>query len=323
VLEPLYEATQRWKELAAHLNRKLSRISGVEAVDVHLRLGRLYGGELDDAETGLRHLSSALRLDPDHAVATEEIDRYLEDPSMRLRVAEILEPVFAAVADWCRLIQIHEVRLEEASDEETRRRILIRIARIEEEQLEDLDRAFASYERLFREQPTHRKVRDQLARLAGVLAETERFAQLLTDYVEGEGADDQTDEMLEIVREAADLWSGPLREPARAVPLLQRILEARPDDGATFIALESALTQAEMWRELAAAYWREVDGALEEDVQLELLRKLSTLAQELLEDLAEAARAYGRMLELRPDLELARTRLEQIYTQTEIGRAHV
>ena len=317
VLEPLYEATSRWKELAAHLNRKLSRLHGREAVDVHLRLGRLYGGELDDAETGLRHLSQALRMDPDHAVATEEIDRYLEDPAIRLQVTEILEPVFAAIADWKRLIQIHEVRLEEAQDEETRRQILIRIARIEEEQLEDLDQAFSSYERLFREQPKHRQVRDHLARLAGVLGETQRYATTLTDYVEGEGTEDQTDEMLEIVREAADLWSGPLREPASAVPLLQRILEARPDDTAVFAALEAALTQGQMWKELAGAYWREIDGALSEDVQMEMLRKVAALAQEVLDDPAEAARAYVRMIELRPEYELARTRLEQIYTQTE------
>lgn len=314
-LEPLYEAAGRWRELAAHLGRKLATQSGRAAVDTHLRLGRLYGEKLDDPQTGIRHLSTALKADPDHAVGTEELGRYLEDKSMRGRVAELLEPVFAAVGDWNRLIQIQEIRLAEAADEQMRGKILLRIAQIEEEQLEDLDRAFESYTRLFREQPANRYVRDQLSRLAGVLQASERYAELLTQFTAEEGAGDETDAMLTIVREAAELWSGPLRKPARAVPLYQRLLLARPEP-AIFSQLEIALTQAEMWRELADAYWREVDNAVAEDRQIELLRKLATLSQELLEDPAAAARAYQRMLEIRPEYELARSRLEQILGET-------
>ncbi|MCA9648715.1 MAG: tetratricopeptide repeat protein [Myxococcales bacterium] len=316
VLEPLYEATGRYRELAAHLNRKLGRLQGHDAVDTHLRLGRLYGEKLDDPEEGIRHLSTALRLDPDHAVGTEELGRYLEDPTMRGRVAEMLEPVFAAVADWSRLIQIQEIRLQEAGDEHERMRLLLRIAQIEEEQLEDLDKAFESYTRLFKEQPRERRVRDQLARLAGVLSRVDLYAEALTEYVSGEGADDDGDDTLDVVREAAELWSGSLRQPERAVPLLQRLLEARPDDSSIFPSLESALTQAELWRELGAAYWREVDNALEESRQIEILRKLATLSQEMLEDAAEAGRAYQRILEIQPEYELARSRLEQIYEET-------
>ena len=320
VLEPLYEQTERWRELAAHLNRKLSRQGGVDAVQTHLRLGRLYGGRLEDPETGIHHLSAALKLDPDQAVATEELDRYLEDPAMRTRVAELLEPVFAAVADWNRLIQIQEIRLGDADDDGSRMRILMRIAQIEEEQLEDLDRAMTSYERLFKEQPTSRRVRDQLARLSGVLGQTERYAALLTEYVQNEGADDNTDEMLVVVREAAELWAGMLRQPERAVPLQQRLREANPEDRQVFSALESTLTHAEMWPELGALYWSEVDGALDEERQIEVLRKLATLAQEMLEDPDEAARAYRRMLDVRPSYELARSRLEQIYADNDRHR---
>ena len=320
VLEPLYEQTERWRELAAHLNRKLSRQASTDAVQTHLRLGRLYGGRLEDPETGIHHLSAALKLDPDQAVATEELDRYLEDPVMRSRVAELLEPVFAAVADWNRLIQIQEIRLADAQDEASRMRILMRIAQIEEEQLEDLERAMTSYERLFKEQPTSRRVRDQLSRLSGVLGQTERYAALLTDYVQEEGADDNTDDMLVVVREAADLWAGILRQPERAVPLLQRIRGANPDDRQVFASLESVLTHAEMWPELGALYWSEVDGALEEERQIEVLRKLATLAQEMLDDPDEAARAYRRMLDVRPSYELARARLEQIYADNDRHR---
>lgn len=317
VLEPLLEETGRFVQLAAQLNRKLAQQQGRDAVQTHLRLGHLYGEKLDDPEEGMRHLGLALRLDPDHSVGTDELARYLEDPSMRIRAAQMLEPVFAAVGDWDKLIQIQEIRLQQADSESDRVTILLRIAQIEEEQLEDLDKAFDSYTRVFREQPGNRIVRDQLARLAGVLSQLPRYAELLGDFVNNEGAADDSDEMLAIVREAADLWAGSLRKPDRAVPLLQRIRNARPDHDEIFPALESALTQAEMWSDLLVAYWNEIEVALDEDRQLELLRRAATLSQELLENLDEAGRAYQRMLELRPDGELARTRLEQIYETME------
>lgn len=316
-LEPLYEQTERYRELAAQLNRKLPRVEGHEAVDVHLRLGRLYGDKLGDQEEGLRHLATALKLDPDHAVATDEVGRYLEDTSMRHQVAELLEPVFAAVGDWSRLIQIQEMRLEDAPDETTRVQILLKIARIEEDQLEDLDKAFDSYTRVFKEQPSNTVVRDQLSRLSMVLARADDYAELLTEYVTETAADDNTDEVLAVVQEAADMWSGSLRQPERAVPLLARIRDARPDDQGVFVALESALTQSENWAQLSEVYWSEVDIAIDERRQIDVLRKLATLATELLEDQEEAGRAYRRMLDITPDNELARTRLEDIYATGE------
>ncbi len=315
-LEPLYEATGRWRELSVYLSRKLATQAGRAAVDTHLRLGHLLGEKLDDAEAGIRHLSIALRLDPDHAVATEALGRYLVDPTMRVRVAELLEPVFAAVGDWPRLIQIQEIRLADAPDDVARGKILLRIAQIEEEQLEDLDRAFDSYTRLFREQPSDRYVRDQLSRLSGVLDASGRYAELLTTYVTEDAATDDGDDVLAIVRDAAEMWSGSLRQPMRAVPLYQRMLAARPDQGAVFNQLEVALTQGEAWGELATAYWAEVERSPSEDRQIEILRKLATLAQELLEDPAVAARAYQRILEIRPDHDPARMRLEQILGET-------
>src|SRR5690606_11995338 len=171
---------------------------------------------------------------------------------------------------------------------------------------------FESYTRLFKEQPGERRVRDQLARLAGVLSRVDRYAEALTEYVTDQVPDDDGEELLEVVREAAELWTGSLRQPERAVPLLQRLLDARPDDPSIFPALESALTQAELWPELSQAYWHEVDSALEEGRQIEILRKLATLAQEMLDDPSEAGRAYQRILEIQPEYDLARNRLEQI-----------
>lgn len=316
VLEPLYEATGRYRELAAHLTRKLGHLSGHAAVDTHLRLGRLYGSHLDDPEEGIRHLGMALKADPDRAVGTDELSRYLQDPAMRSRAAQMLEPVFLAVQDWDRLLQIQEVRLAEAADHADRVQIMLRMARMQEEQLEDLDRAFEAYARVFKEDPGNTRVRDHLSRLANVLATTDRYAEILTEHVDAH-VDENTDANLEIVHEAARLWAGSLRQPAKAAKLYERLLEARPDDRSVFHELESALTMGEMWKELADAYWREAEDSVEEERQVDLLMRLSRVALDVLDEPALGAKAFERILELQPDNDRARAQLEQVLQQTE------
>ncbi|PRP91005.1 tetratricopeptide repeat protein [Enhygromyxa salina] len=316
VLEPLYEATGRFRELAAHLTRKLAQLQGKAAVDTHLLLGRLYGEHLDDSEEGIRHLGAALKADPDHAVGTDELSRYLQDPSMRSRAAEMLEPVFLAVQDWERLLQIQEVRLDEAEDHGERVQIMLRMARMQEEQLEDLDKAFEAYTRVFKEDPSNTRVRDHLGRLANVLATTDRYAEILTEY-SAANPDDSSDSMLEIVHECARLWSGSLRQPAKAVALYERLLEARPDDRSVFSELESALSMGEMWKELADAYWREAEDSLDEDRQIDLLMRLSRVALDVLDEPELGAKAFRRILDTQPDNDRARAQLEQVYQMTE------
>jgi tetratricopeptide (TPR) repeat protein len=316
VLEPLYESTGRYRELAAHLTRKLAHLSGHAAVDTHLRLGRLYGSHLDDPEEGIRHLGMALKADPDRAVGGDELTRYLQDPAMRSRAAQMLEPVFLAVQDWDRLLQIQEVRLAEAQDHAERVQIMLRMARMQEEQLEDLDKAFDAYARVFKEDPGNTRVRDHLSRLANVLATTDRYAEILTEHVDAH-AEENTDANLEIVHEAARLWAGSLRQPGKAAKLYNRLLEARPDDRSVFHELESALTMGEMWRELADAYWREAEDSVEEERQVDLLMRLSRVALDVLDDLNLGAKAFERILELQPDNDRARAQLEQVLQQTE------
>src|SRR5690606_7277259 len=106
----------------------------------------------------------------------------------------------------------------------------------------DLEGAFATARRAFAEDPSDRAVRELLARLAHALGRLEGLAQLFTEHAEA-AAGDERDETLAIVRDAAELWSVGLGQPRRAVPLYQRLIEARPDDRTVFPALEVALTQ--------------------------------------------------------------------------------
>ncbi len=317
VLESLYEKTERYRELAALLNRRLISLDGTRKVGTHLRLGRLYGEQLDDPEEGLKHLGAALRLDPEHAMGSEELNRYLEDPNMRLRVAHILEPIFVSVGDWERLVKICEIKLAESTDEAERIQSLLRIAQIQEEQLEDLDGAFAGYARVFEEVPTDKYTRGQLTRIAGVIGKQEALAELLTHHLENDAAGDESEDTLELARAAADLWSLSVRKHDRAVPLYGRIITARPDATEAFAAMEQALVAGEMWRELVDTYWSAVDAATDSARQIDLLGRIAGVAVQKLEDLEEAVRAFRAAIDIDPDHEMARDQLEMLLERAE------
>ncbi|TPV95443.1 MAG: tetratricopeptide repeat protein, partial [Myxococcales bacterium FL481] len=313
VIDPLYEQTGRYAELATFLNHKLSRLSGKDLVETHLRIGRLYGEKLGDPEEGVRHLSAALRLDPDHAVATDDLNRYLDDPTMRTRVIEMLEPVFVAVSDWARLIRIHEIKLASAESEDAQVRTLLRIAQLYEEQLEDLDQALDGYARVFARQPGNAYVRDQMHRLSSVLRKLDRYAEFLAKYLDGDDGQEDNDANLGIAREAADVWASTLKQPAKAVPLYRRLVDARYGGEEVFASLETALVAAEQWPELLTAYWNEVDASLDEDRQVTLLMRLAMTALHSVGDREQAVAAFRAVLERRPSLDRARMELETIY----------
>ena len=314
-LEPLYEATERWHDLAGFLERKVEGLGGDELVDTRLRLAVLHRDRLMNGEEGLRSFVAALRLDPDRALATGHLDVLLGDEELRPSVVELLEPAFREVADWARVIAIKELRLLSAVDVNERVAILAGIAEIQEVQLGELEDAYATYVRAFREQPEGVRARENMLRLAGALARVEDYAALITGFVDNEGAGDDRDEILAIVREAAELWSR-LGQHGRAVPLLERLLAARPDDDSIFPALESALTHAELWDRLIEAYWSEVDRSLDENYQVDVLMRLAELALGILVDDAAAVRAYRRVLEVQPSNEMARSSLERIFERT-------
>ena len=127
-----------------------------------------------------------------------------------------------------------------------------RIARLYEEQVEDLDKAFEWYGKLFLEVPTERAVQEQLLRLAPKLGKWKELGALLEEYLYDELSD--RPEVLSIVRLAAELFDGRLGDRDTARKFYRRYIEALasdPKEGPRAITLfERALEQWEAWEEL-------------------------------------------------------------------------
>src|SRR5262249_27621407 len=169
-LERLYAAAGRWPELAELLEKRMGFAEDLdEAVDLRYRLGELYETKLHDPDKAVENYSAALGGDAQHADSIAAPERYLADAGVRLNAAQVLQPIYIPARDGPKLIPITEPRLDAQSEPASRLQLTRRIARLYEEQLEDLEGAFRWYGKVFREDPDDRAIRDQLVRLATIL----------------------------------------------------------------------------------------------------------------------------------------------------------
>ncbi len=311
-LEMRYTATKRWHELAELLEKRLNFADEVEeAVALRVQLAELFDHELMDPDRAVDNYRAALGGDPSHVEAIKALERYLEDPTQGAEVAEVLEPVYVARHDWPRLVRVCEVRLEAAEDPRVRLALYRRIARIYEEQLEDLEGAFGGYTKVYREDPTDRATRDQLSRLAGVLDGWERLATVYEEHLasvgpEGDGAHDA-------LRALASIYHERLADVDRARGAYARLLERDRNDELAFISLEKLLERAARWPELLDAYREAATHTLDTDVRRRLLHKAATVAEQRLSDLDVAIQLHIEVMELDPADATSPVALERLY----------
>src|SRR5262249_6240009 len=181
---------------------------------------------------------------------------------VRLEVAEVLEPIYIAKQDWPNLIRITEIRLDAQSDPAHRLALTRRIARLYEEQLEDLEGAFRWYGKVFREDPDDRAIRDQLVRLATILERWDGLAFVYQEFLDDEPGDRPA--TLEVARALGDVYDRRLNDVERARTAYRRVLISIPDDRETFTKLEAMLTRGARWFSLIESYEEALEASADD-----------------------------------------------------------
>ncbi len=311
-LELLYEQSERWHDLTDLVERRLGFAFSVEeAVRLRYRLGQLCETQLHDPDRAVENYSAALGGDPGHDGAREALERYLDDAGTRTTAAEVLEPIYVARQDWPRLVRIYEIKLEAATVPETRMQLERYIARLHEDQLEDLEGAFRWYGRLLRENPGEPGLRSQLVRLAGVLDGWSSLANLYEELLDDAPADGPV--VRDIALALAELCDRRLGEVERAHAAYRRVLQSSPGDADTFNRVEAMLTRAQRWYALVEAYEDAVQASAEAGRRLDMYRRMALVYEERLGDLARAVECHRRALEIDADNGPALDELERLF----------
>ena len=320
-LERLYREEKRWPDVVDLYERRMGFVVRIdEAVALRIKLAQVHEKELADLSTAVESYASALGGDPANAVALAALERLVGEPAARREAAEVLEPIYIARADWPRLARIYEAHLDGSSEPAERLDLTRQIARLYEEQLEDLEGAFHWYTRVFREEPTDSSVRDQLQRLATILDDWPGLARAYQGLLDDEPGD--APHLREVAIAAATVYDRRLDAWEPAAKAYRRALaapgEAR-EDLALFARLEALLKRHNQWRQVVDVYDEAINAADDDARRRDLHGRKAMVLEHRLTDADAAIMSWRSVLELaaddsaRNDHDAAADELDRLY----------
>lgn len=310
-LERLYEQTERYPDLAALLERQLGTADGAEMVVLHYRLGELHRTKLNDPDMAIDHYRAALDGDPRHSPTVVALETLMDDPDRRGMVAEMLQPFYKAEMDWAKLVDAIEARLETIPDPHERKPLLLEMGEIYEVQMEELEKAFETYARMFRDDIEDPKSRDLLSRLANVLDAWPRLAETYQEALDDVLAD--TEGTAELAFVLGQIYDVRCDDHERARDAYRRVLAFDPEREDAFRSLEGLFQRTSSWRDLLDLYREAADRSMDMDVQKDFLFKMAQTQEEMLKDPAAAIDVYREVLDVDERDDRAIAALDRLY----------
>ncbi len=329
-LDAMYRRERRWRDLVDLYERRLGFVETLdEAIALRVKLGGLHEHELGDVTTAIESYAAALGGDPGHAGAIAALERLLGNADGRAAAAEVLEPVYIARHDWTALARLYEVQLDGQSEPDARVDLIRRIARLYEEQLEDLEGAFRWYARQLAEDPTDPHVRDQLHRLASVGGDWAGLAATYQRVLDDDSGD--APHLRELAIAAATIYDRRLDAPGPGGAAYRRALAATPpsddDDRLPLLSrAEALLGRHQQWATLVAIYDDVIAVANDDGLRRDLYARKAAVVEERLGDPPAAVDAWRAVIELsdglaaRLDYQRAADALDRLYRA--LGRWH-
>ncbi|HVY46993.1 MAG TPA: tetratricopeptide repeat protein, partial [Minicystis sp.] len=223
-LDVLYQTAQNWAELLSVLQHEAELASDpAEAISYQYRIAELYEKHLEDTPRAIELYRDLLQQMPDHAPTLEALEGIKGGSRDPLGAALVLEPIYDATGEWTKLISVLEVQVKASDDPYAKVELLHRIARLEEEMLNDHRAAFETYARAVTFDIANEDSLANLERLAMVVGRWKDVASLydqqLAQLTEDPGR------FVELGLRLAQIFETQLEDVESAVARYRRVLE--------------------------------------------------------------------------------------------------
>ncbi|MBX3245693.1 MAG: tetratricopeptide repeat protein [Myxococcales bacterium] len=313
-LDRLYEATERWAELADILDKEIQvAASPDDILTLQFRLGRLHQERLGQVEQAIERYADILGAAPEHQPAIQALEGLFSQGVEPLRIGEVLEPLYRMRESWDRLIGVHEVQLHYQGDQTERVSMMHRIAEIAEERAGDYDKAFFWMQRALLEDPSHDHSLMEVERLG---AAQDGWEQLASTYADGIGLAAEPAHKLVLGKRLARVYEEELADVPRAEETYRYLLGVSDRDEDTLVALDRIYDENGANEALAQVLKKRIQAT---DMPQDLVDLHYRLGQVLENDLGrteEAISVYQRVLgELEPEHAESVSALQEIYTR--------
>ncbi|HEY3668616.1 MAG TPA: tetratricopeptide repeat protein [Polyangiaceae bacterium] len=292
--------------------RHRDKLKGDERAEREVELAELYLNRLSSSEEAFKNAVSAVDSEPVKARAMGVLERLLEVPEVRPRVAEVLATQYAASGEARREASALSVLLAETRDPAARLPLYLRLADAQQNKLSSFGSALDVVLEAVRQYPAELQLWDRadaLAQLAG------RPTDLGEAFREALRATLPEALEVELAERAARLHEDRLGDPIGATPYLERVLTLSPGNEAAFQRLKDILTAAERWSDLEALYDRASSATDDLARRAEMLVEVALICEEIIEDVEKATRYYERILEVDPQHDVSIRALDRLYVR--------
>jgi tetratricopeptide (TPR) repeat protein len=238
-LDRLYEATERWAELAGILRREVQTADSPDDIlSFQFRLGEVLQTRLGDTDGAIDQYREILGAAPEHAPALGALEGLFAQGVRPLVIGEILEPLYRMSEVFDRLIGVHTVQLSHLADAGERLGMMHKIAEIAEERANDHQTALDWELRALLEAPRDDHANEQVDRLAQILDQWPLVAQTLADVLESPAFKADKEICVFAGRRLAVVYETQLGDVAKAEEAYRFVLGTDPSDRDSLEALD-------------------------------------------------------------------------------------
>jgi len=238
-------------------------------------------------------LNQALQIRPDHRGALMS-----------------LAGLYKSQSKWEPLIQLLPHIVNVATEAEHKRDALVSLGEVYEKQLNDQQRASASYHAALQADPLCKEASDGLARTSQTEEGWTALAASLEQQVAGL---EEAGQVISLSRELGEVYAQKLGDPVRATAAYQRLVEHAPDDVRALKELDTLLAEQDRSEELAGVLEARVPVAASEREKATLQLRLAALLEERLDRPEDAIERLEAVVGIDATNETALGSLERLY----------
>ncbi|AKT41625.1 tetratricopeptide repeat protein [Chondromyces crocatus] len=301
ILEPLYQSAGEWEKLSGVLEAELTHLKEEsERLAMYYRQAELHEERLLSLDGALSVYIRALKEYPRDEKTLEEVERLAGSVDGGWEMAA------NAYAD---VLGVH------TSDNEVQTSIGKRLARVFEHELGDAAKAEETYRYVLGVEPLEAEALENLDRIYTMMEQYPELASVLEQRVR---ATEDELELVELYLRLGQTYEERLFQNDDAIRAFKRVFdELDKTNDQAIQALERIYTNTGAWVNLRVVLQRELENALGDSEQGDILAKTAHLLAERLNDITGAVETWKRVLDLRGEDPEALGALADLYERME------
>ncbi|MBW2524919.1 MAG: tetratricopeptide repeat protein [Deltaproteobacteria bacterium] len=311
-LDILYQQAEDWPELLNVLQREADLAADpAESISYQYRIAELYDKRLDDVARAIELYAELLAQQSDHQPTLDALEAITKGDRDPVGAALVLEPIYEAMGESGRLVEVLEVQVRAAEDEYSKVELLHRVARLWEDMLDDPQSAFATWARAVAGDVSNEESLQEFERVANLVGRWVELAALYDEQLETLVEDPMR--FTELGLRVARIYELQLEDYDKAIERYKKVLDVEPENAPAIESLDRLYEHTERWAELADILNREAELAAAPEDILQFRFRLGRVHLDYLQNVASAIDAFGEVIVDMPEHEGALAALEGLF----------